>query len=53
MKGKRDCVLTHCLAVEGFGVADRLLFGVDDLLDRDTVRRRGNRFGDTARLSAA
>lgn len=52
--------LTLCLALEGFGVVGLLgfgvvgllLFGVVGLLDRDPVRRSGNRYGETARLSS-
>ena len=49
-----------CLALEGFGVVGLLGFGVVGLLilgvvglldDRDPVRRRGNRYGETDRLS--
>lgn len=48
-----------CLALEGFGVVGLLGFGVVGLLifgvvgrlDRDPVRRRGNRYGDTDCLS--
>lgn len=35
----------------GFGVVDLLIFGVVDLLVRDPVRRSGNRYGETDRLS--
>jgi hypothetical protein len=36
----------------GFGVVDLLIFGVVDLLVRDPVRRSGNRYGETDRLSS-
>lgn len=36
----------------GFGVVDLLRFGVVGLLDRDPVRRSGNRYGETDRLSS-
>lgn len=51
--------LTLCLALEGFGVVGLLgfgvvgllVFGVVGLLDRDPVRKSGNRCGETERLS--
>lgn len=37
----------------GFGVVGLLILGVVGLLDdRDPVRRRGNRYGETDRLSS-
>ena len=36
----------------GFGVVGLLILGVGGLLDRDPVRRRGNRYGETDRLSS-
>lgn len=36
----------------GFGVVCLLGFGVVGLLDRDTERRSGNRYGETDRLSS-
>lgn len=53
--------LTLCLAalegfgvigLVGFGVLDLLVFGVVGLLDRDPVRRSGNRYGETDRFSS-
>jgi hypothetical protein len=36
----------------GFGVVGLLGFGVVGLLDREPVRRSGNRYGETDRLSS-
>jgi hypothetical protein len=53
--------LTLCLALEGFGVVGLLGFGVVGLLgfgvvglllDRDPVRKSGNRYGETDRFSS-
>lgn len=51
--------LTLCLALGvgvvgllGFGVVCLLGFGVVGLLDRDTERRSGKRYGETDRLSS-